>query len=395
VVSKRAAPDWIEVVNGGVPVDTDGDTVADDVSTFQTWTNVTVNFSNTVFLQNYSPLYTKAGSITLQYSALGTQDYTFEVFKTNGTLLHTTNGQSVGGGITRQWNFNDLSGNPVNEPSYVFSLTYSPHTVGALSSAAAAQTIKTTNDVDSGVSVGKYVVSFGTWPYNSINTALSNMNAFVSVRVNAAALFHDDIIGSGRENYNPPYVDFSSDPFSIRKNTQTNDILALTNALKDVVTGSWLFDGHIIGDEMIYGMDGYMTVKLHAKDVGRLLGTTWSVAPLSIDYGRRLFSAFLTGCGGVNGDFPLATGTPPGVDQITNLQIKKSAFLGFINVSLSGSTKANWINRIHFDWLDGNDYDTALSLAVAIANSNYPTVRDWKPKVLGYPILEYNGNDSR
>jgi hypothetical protein len=78
-----------------------------------------------------------------------------------------------------------------------------------------------------------------------------------------------------------------------------------------------------------------------------------------------------------------------------NAQIKKSAFLGFTELSNAGSTKLNWINRIHVEWLDGYDYDTPLYFAVYIANNNYPAAMNWGPRIIGYAPLKYNGDDSR
>ena len=129
------------------------------------------------------------------------------MYKTNGTLLHTTNGQ-INGNLDPTWNFKDLLGSSVNDGRYVFSLTYgSPGT--ALT--ASANKIVTTNLFDTGVSVGRYVIPFGTWSNSAINTVLSNMNASISTRVNGAAFYDEEgIIGSDREDYNPPYVDFSS-----------------------------------------------------------------------------------------------------------------------------------------------------------------------------------------
>lgn len=387
---------WVSVANEGVPIDTDGDSVVDEVSTFQGGASVNLNFTNEVRLQNYSPLYTKAGSITLQYSVTSTQNYTFEVFGTNGTLLHTTNGQIANGTLSRSWNYTDLTNNAVNDRAYVFSLTYSNAAGGA---AAAAKKILTTNFVDQGVTVGKYVVSYGEYASSSLNQGMSDMNAYISVLINASAYFNEDIIGSGREDYNPPYVDFSSDPFKIRKAMQTNDVLALTNALKDVVTGSWLFQGHSTPVNLIHGKDEYLTVDLTSKQVAALLGNSYGAGAggFNLSYGRRLFSTMLTGCsaGSAASEYPDATGTPPGVDQVSNSQIKKSAFIGFTQLSTPGTTKWNWINKIHFEWLDGGDYDTPISVALWRANLAYPAVEEWGPQMYGYDFLEYNGNESR
>ena len=382
---------WLAVVNEGVPVDTDGNGLADDISVFQKWTSVTVNFTNAVSMQNYSPLYSGASSLTFQYSATSLHDYKFEVFKTNGTLLHITNGQ-FSGSLSRQWNFKDLSGNTVTDGVYTVSLTYSN------AAAAAAKKVIITNFVDNGVDVGNYVVSYGEWPTASYNTALSDMNAYISVRINAAAYFNDDIIGSGREDYNAPYVDFSSDPFKIRPATQVAELTALTNALKDFGTGAWLYEGHANGKVMIPGIDGYLTVSLTATQVARCLGSEFIPAgkgQVPVKYGRRLFSTMLTGCSAASSDsqWPPATGTPVGVDQINNTQIKKTAFVGFTYLSYV-PYKYAWISRIHGEWIDGGDYDTPLSTAVSRANTAYPGVLPWGPTVLGYPPLKYDANES-
>lgn len=383
---------WVSAVNEGVPVDTDGDAIADDIVPFQTWANVTVNFTNEVRMQNYSPLYTKAGSITLQYSVTGTQNYTFEVFKTNGTLLHTTNGQAANGTLSRQWNYTDLSGNPVTEGAYAFSLTHS----NAGAAAAVAKKIITTNSVDNGVSVGKYVISYGEWADSTINTGLANLSRSLSIRMNEAAYYFEEIIGTGREAYGTIYSGFHSDPFPIRGATQTNDVLALTNALKDTITGSWFFDGHgtlIAGP----GSNAFLTVRLTAKQIAGVLDTTYSYSSsgLSVDYGRRLFSTMLTACGSATGDFSTATGTPAGVDQDGNSQIKKSAFLGFSGTAYTGSTQNGWTYRIHYEWLDEEGYDTEISTAVWRANLAYPTVQGWGPTLYGFSFLGYNADESR
>lgn len=389
---------WAEVVNEGIPVDTDGDTVADEVSTYQAWATINLNFSNDVYMQNYSPLYSGVGSITLQYTANSPHDYTFEVFRLDGDLLHTASGQSANGSMTPQWNFTDLLGNPVDDAGYVFSLTYSPQSGGQAAAAAAPRKILTTAFVDQGVTVGKYVVSYGEWPSSSLNDGLAGMNAFVSVRVNAAALFSDDVVGSGREDYGTIHADFTSDPFPIRKTTQAVDLTALKNALGDSVVGSWLFEGHSSFVDIIPGLDGYLTVRLTAKEIATLLGNDYRFilgSGFSVKYGRRLFSTMITGCSAASGDdLATATGTPPGVQQVGNSQIKKSAFLGFTGISYV-PTKYPWINRVHQEWLDGNDYDTALSTAVGRANIAFPEVQNWGPRVLGYSPLEYNANESR
>jgi len=81
-------------------------------------------------MQNYSSLYSYAGSISFLYGVTSPMDYTFEVFKLTGELLHTETGLSSGGSINPQWNFTDLLGNPVNDSGYTFSLTFSPHSGG-------------------------------------------------------------------------------------------------------------------------------------------------------------------------------------------------------------------------------------------------------------------------
>ena len=383
-------------------MDTDGNSVADDLSPFRGSANVTLYFTNEVALQNYSPLYTKAGSLTLQYKTTSPQNYTFQVFRTNGDLLHTASGQSVNGSINRSWNFTDPTNNAVNDPVYVFALSYSAASGGNAAPPPVKQMF-TTNFVDSGVTVGKYVISYGEWPSSSLNTGLANLNRYLSILVNYAAYFNEDVIGSNRENYNPPYADFTSDAFVIKKNSQTNDLVALTNALKNPVVGSWMFDGHSGPNNLIH--DGapnpYLTVDLTAKNVAALLGNQFGFVvgqkPYQLLYSRRLFSTFITGCSAAStgSDFPDATGTPMGIDQVTNGQIKKSAFLGFQNLSGTGNTFNNWIARVHYEWLDGENYDTEITTAVWRANLAYPTVVNWAPTVYGFGFLGYNGNESR
>ncbi|MBI5388023.1 MAG: hypothetical protein HZA90_25445 [Verrucomicrobia bacterium] len=379
---------WVAVVNEGVPVDTDGDSVTDDVAPYQGGASVTLNFANDVSMQNYSPLYSAAGSLTLQYSTTSPQSYTFEVFRLDGELLHTASGQSVNGSISRQWNFTDLSGQHVDDAGYVFSLTPS-----------AGRKILTTNFVDHGVTVGKYVISYGECPNSSYNNGLANMNAYVSVLVNWAAYLNDDIIGSGREAYNTVHADFSSDPFPIRQATQINDLLALTNALKNPITGSWLFDGHSSPNDMIPGTDHYLTVRLRTKEIAALLGNAYGFVgtTYSVKYGRRLFSTMITGCNAAmtSSEFPDATGTPSGVDQFNNSQIKKTAFVGFAKASYGGPTKHGWIDRLHYEWIDGEAYDTEITTAVWRAGIAYPEAQSWEPTVFGYGLLAYNADESR
>jgi hypothetical protein len=88
---------WVRVVNEGTFVDTDGDGFADSPATFQAWTSVPATFSNEVYMTSFSPLYSAFGSITLDYVAMTPHDYTFEVFKRTGELLHTQSGTSSSG----------------------------------------------------------------------------------------------------------------------------------------------------------------------------------------------------------------------------------------------------------------------------------------------------------
>ncbi len=390
---------WVVAANEGVPVDRDGDSVADALSPFHGSANMSLYFTNEVAMQNYSPLYTKSGSLTLNYKTTSPQNYTFEVFKTNGVLLHTASGQSANGSISRTWNFTDLTNNAVNDPVYVFALSYSAASGGNAAPPPVRQMF-TTNFVDSGVTVGKYIISYGEWPTSSLNTGLANLNSYLSILVNYAAYLNEDVIGSGRENYNPPYVDFSSDAFVIRRNSQTNDLVALTNALKNPIVGSWMFDGHSSQNNLIHGRDQYLTVDLTAKNVAALLGNQYGFIqgrPYQLLYNRRLFSTFITGCSAAStaSEFPDATGTPMGIDQVTNGQIKKSAFLGFQNLSGTGATFNNWIARVHHEWIDDEDYNTEITTAVWRANLAYPAVVNWAPTIYGYGFLGYNGNESR
>jgi hypothetical protein len=387
---------WVRIVNEGVPVDTDGDAVADEEAPFQVWRSVAVNFANDVYMQSYSPLYSAAGSISLEYFANAPQNYTFEVFRLNGDLLHTDNGQSINGSMVPQWDFSDLAGQPVSDAGYVFSLTATPQTGGGGTSAAAGGTIRTTNFVDRGVTVGKYVISYGEYANSELNDWHSGMNDAVSSLANTAAVLDEDIIGPNREAHGIIRADFPSEPYKIRQAMQTADLTALTNALKDPIVGSWLFQGHSGFFGIIRGVDGYLTANLTAQEIATLLGNSFS-SPLGTNlfYTRRLFSTFITGCGAIGGFLPIATGTPPGVKQEGNPWVKKSAFVGFNGASFPGEIKSQWITRIHGRWIDGNDYDTLLKTAVDLANLDYPTVQSWGPAVIGYRFWEYNGADSR
>ncbi len=216
---------WVAAANEGVLFDTDGDGAGDEVVPFNGWASTTLNFTNDVYMENYSPLYSAGGSITLQYTATSPQDYTFEVFNLSGNLLHTASGQSTNGAINGEWNFTDLLTNPVTDSGYVFSLATSPQSGGPTNK------MLTTNFFDNGgVRVGKYVISYGTWPSSDLNTGLASLNRSVSIRVNRAAQLYDDIVGTGRDAYGVNHIDFSSDPFPIRLASQTNDLIALTNA---------------------------------------------------------------------------------------------------------------------------------------------------------------------
>lgn len=479
---------WVRVVNEGIDVDTDGDGLPDSPTTFASWGSVSVTFSNEVYMENFSPLYSAYG---LSYFATAPHDYTFEVFRLNGELLHTQSGVIIGS-VSPQWNFTDLLGNPVNDSGYVFSLTATPQGgaapppppppspsptnspppppppggqqqsfqgssngellliqggavlpsidaprsnltaddladilvriaamkpgvppplppsppwppklppgyVATMSgpnglAAAGAKVITTTNFFDKGVTVGKYVISYGESPYGTVNDWYEIMSDVVSYRVNVAAFFDSDIIGENRETHSTVRADFTAAPYAIKRATQTNDTALLAAAVSDATTGSWLFSGHSGTNSIIHGIDGYLTAFLSAQQIAALLGNTFSqLVGTNLFYNRRLFSTFITGCSAVNGALPIATGTPPGVTQVENPLIKKSAFLGFTKRSLSGETKTQWINRIHAEWLDGNAYDTTLSAAEAIATIYHPDVQPWGPTILGYYLLIYNG----
>lgn len=118
----------------------------------------------------------------------------------------------------------------MDDGGYVFSLTANPQ--GGIA-AAVPRVIRTTNFFDKGVTVAKYVISYGEWPRQDLNDSMAAMNNAVSTMANAAALFDDDIIGPNREAHGTIRADFSSEPYAIRKSTQTNDLAALTNALAD------------------------------------------------------------------------------------------------------------------------------------------------------------------
>lgn len=277
---------------------------------------------------------------------------------------------------------------------YNFSLSTTPQAGGS------TKKTLSTSFVDNGVTVGKYLLSYGTWPYSSLNSGLVSLSHNLSVRINRAELLYDDKVGTGREAFDPViHADFSSDPIPIRQSTQTSDLEALTNALHVTSVGSWFFDGHSGANNMIHGTDGYLTVDLTSRQVAALLGNSYGFVGSTnfLTYGRRLFSTFISGCGAAasGSEYPEATGTPPGVPQAGNPQIKKSAFLGFTGLSYSGGSKFGWINRVHVEWLDENDYDTALATAVNRANAAYPEVVPWGPNFFGYGPLEYNGDASR
>jgi hypothetical protein len=254
--------------------------------------------------------------------------------------------------------------------------------------------------VDKGVTVGKYVISYGAWPNSSLNSGLASLSHGVSIRVNTATLLYDDKVGADREVYGSSiHADFSTDPIPIRQASQTSDLAMLTNALRVSSVGSWFFEGHSGANNMIHGADGYLTVDLTPKQVAGILGNSYGYIATTnvLSYERRLFSTFITGCGAASSgsEYPDATGTPPGVQQVGNPQIKKSAFLGFTGLSYAGSTKFGWIQRLHNEWMDENDYDTPLATAVNLANTVYPEVVAWGPTLFGYGPLEYNADESR
>jgi len=388
----------VSVVNEGTLVDTDGDGVADSPSTIQSWASVSVTFSNEVYMTSFSHLYSAAGSIILDYVTIAPRTYAFEVFTLNGELLYTLSGASSDGNINPQWNFTNLSGQPVNDSAYVFSLTTDPQGGGGLAAAAGRRAIRSTNFFDRGVTVGKYVISYGEWPRQDLNNSMSAMNHAVSTRANIAALNDDDIIGPNREAHGTIRLDRSSDPYRIRKATQTNDLATLKNALADPQTGSWLWEGHAGAHGMIRGGDPiYLEVYLTPGEVAGLLGNSfnWPYSATNFVYNRRLHVTVNTGCTTLNGLFPAAVGTPRGVKQEGNPWIKKSAFVGFATTSQAGQTKTEWTVFMHDYWIDGGDYDSLLKTGVDLANLEYPEVVEWQPGVIGYRFLPYNGAGSR
>jgi hypothetical protein len=386
---------WVRVVNEGALADADSDGVADNPLPIQSWASVPVTFANEVYMTSYSPLYSAFGYFTMDYVTTTPHNYTFEVFKLTGELLHTQSGASSGGNINPQWNFTNLSGQPVDDGGYVFSLTASPQGGGA-AAAAGSKLIITSNFFDKGVTVAKYVISYGTFDRQSLNNWLETLNNAVSTSANMAAFFDEDIIGPSREAHGTIRADSSSVPYAIRTTTQTADFAALTNALADPDTGSWLWEGHA---GILYvgpGSGTGITNRLYAADVASLLGNTLSFPnPTNLFYNRRLHATINTGCGTVNGFFPGATGTPLGVQQEGNPWIKKSAFVGFAANSQAGETKTGWTIRIHDVWIDGVDYDTPLNTGVDIANLYFPDAQAWGPAVRGYRYLSYNGEESR
>jgi hypothetical protein len=65
--------------------------------------------------------------------------------------------------------------------------------------------------------------------------------------------------------------------FPIRRATQTNDLITLTNAIKDVVTGSWLFDGHANAFVVVPGGDSGLTISVSADKVANFLGSNYQI----------------------------------------------------------------------------------------------------------------------
>jgi hypothetical protein len=285
------------------------------------------------------------------------------------------------------------AGEPPPLPPALPKLSFTPSTSGAMSAAAGSKNIKTTNIFDAGVTVAKYVISYGEWPIPEINDELAGMNFSVSYRANTAAFFDPDIIGENREAHGTIRADFSSEPYAIHQPTRTNDMAALTNALADIMCGAWLWDGHSSSDAILCWDQWF-----YAQQLAALLGNTWKMFGPYMKpktYSRRYFSTFITGCSAANGYWSVVVGTPPSVKQTGNTKIKKTAYVGFKNVSYTGQVKANWIKAIHVVWIDWNIYDTPLEAAVDAANTQYPQVTDWKPAITGYRPLAYDGVDSR
>ena len=387
---------WVQAVNQStVPVDSDGDGDWDDVRSFSKLENLlTVNFANEVYMQNYSPVYSAGSSITLEYAATAPQDYTFQVLGLNNDLLHSETGQSVNGLIAPQWNFTDLSGQPVDDGGYIFSLTSNRQG----SPPGSGTTIRTPVGMDKGVSLGKYVFSYGEWSNSPLNVKLLSMSLQLSRTVNFAT-YNDFETIPGRDAYGNLHADYSSDPFAIRKATETSDLLALQAALADTVTASWLFEGHSGPNIIIPGKPPYLSVALRHEQIAGLLGNAIPDDNSPPVYSRRLFSIIISGCHSLCGLLPAATGTPLGVKQEGNYQIKKSAFIGFKDFSYSGQTKFNWLMRIHTIWIDtAQNYDwyqTPLKTGYDPANMDYPEVVTWKPDLVGYRYLYYDGSDNQ
>jgi hypothetical protein len=226
------------------------------------------------------------------------------------------------------------------------------------------------------------------------------MASAVSYFVNVAAFFDEDIVGQNRSHH-PPWAveaDFTSDPFSIRKATQTNDFIALTNALANTFVGSWLFDGHSGAHGIICGSETpqYLNICFGSGELASLLGNffTWPVAT-NLSYNRRYFSTMITGCMALNGSWPLAVGTPAGVNQWDEPLIRKTVYIAFRGFTYAGEKMARWTTTLHARWIDGFNYDTPIFIAVNRANSDQPEVATWLPGILGFDSLPYDGSDSR
>ena len=491
---------WVRVVNEGIDVDTDGDQVADNQATFASWGSVTVTFANDVYMENFSELYSAYG---LSYFAATPHDYTFEVFRLDGELLHTQSG-AIDGSLSPQWNFTDLLGSPVNDSGYVFSLTATPtgggmaassspassaypslsgeteteqitqtaqaqkfqsfssgelvlvergtslseitrpepkltdeDVVGILAKVAAleptgppplptsppwppkllpgyptmsvsassgpaspgATVIITTNFFDKGVTVGEYVVSYGEWPSQVINDRNDDMNGAMSYFVNVAALFDPDIVGENRTTHPSSAIhpDFTADGYQIRRATETNDFAVLTNALANQLTGSWYWSGHSSATAIIRGSEHppYLSIIFSAHHLADLLGNRFSGPYTNLVYNRRYFSTINAGCNAFNGSWPIAVGTPHGVDQWDNPLLRKSVFVAFASASYQSASLTGWSARLHEEWIDGFNYDTPLWIALNRANEAYPVVATWEPGIRGFESLVYNGEDSR
>lgn len=371
-------------VNEGVPTETG------DLAQFESFTSIPLNFQNTVVLKNNPALITAAGSLNLEYQTTRPITYDFKVRTLDDQVIFSRNGVAPAGPVPVQWDFSRSDGQSVSGKQYVFEFNYRPQ--GQFMAASApGPSIKTTNSLDTGVTVARTMLACTEWESFRIWTDVFNMEKRLWSHLQWQGLLYDDVLGFDRE----PYF---AEPIVVMKESEVNDITYIEESFGRPEVGAFLAVGHGGADQLFAGIDGFITYAMSAGRVATHMGNN-ILGPhrLAPQYNKRLMYSILSGCSTTGGDWPTVLGTPRGIDQEVNQNIHKSMFFGWKNLVYMNQEHYDFIEAFQYTWASPSDgfseFEFPSGAVFSAALAQYPTMREAGPTQYGWRKLTYSASD--